>query len=278
MKRVWIVLLCVLLTAGAACADALPLEERVFWEVWFDGAVFTLGESTLADFADRGWQCSREDDGAYSLYEPRRETYAYARTLDGSEDAPLIQLDLQWADGVPGRYLGFGWNTDDEGEAGGNLMDWLEENLYAREDETGAVTAFAPLSGGRTLSIRTKGRPVCLTLETLRLSVDGTPVAVAWEENRAVDALREAAAVAPLRVSMRGGENELSGSLGRSLPQDDEQTAAEPGDILLCAGDQLVILSGGGDRACTRLGRILDPDAAGLPEGVEATVEVTLDR
>ena len=244
MKRVWIVLLCVLLTAGAACADALPLEERVFWEVWFDGAVFTLGESTLADFTGRGWECSREDDGAYSLYEPRRETYAYARTLDGSEDA----------------------------------LDWLEENLYAREDETGAVTAFAPLSGGRTLKIRTKGRPVCLTLETLRLSVDGAPVAVAWEENRAVDALREAAAEAPLRVSMRRGENELAGSLGRSLPQDDEQTAAGPGDILLRAGDQLVILSGGGDRTGARLGRILDPDAAGLPDGGEATVEVTLDR
>ena len=101
--------------------------------------------------------------------------------------------------------------------------------------------------------------------KTLELCIGETPVAVTWEENASVEALRELAADAPLTVqmSMYGGFEQV-GSLGRSLPRDDVQTSTQAGDIVLYSGNQIVIFYGANSWAYTRLGRITDQDEAGM--------------
>ena len=99
----------------------------------------------------------------------------------------------------------------------------------------------------------------------LKLQIGDTPVAVTWEENESVDALRKLAAEAPLTVSlsMYGGFEQV-GSLGQSLPRSDVQTTTSAGDIVLYAGNQIVIFYGANTWAYTRLGHVSDRDAAGM--------------
>ena len=102
------------------------------------------------------------------------------------------------------------------------------------------------------------------TLEMI-LQIEEAPVTVVWEENGAVDALRALVREAPLtlRLSMYGGFEQV-GPIGTSLPRDDKQTTTAAGDIVLYAGDQIVLFYGSNTWAYTRLGHITDPKAADL--------------
>ncbi len=92
----------------------------------------------------------------------------------------------------------------------------------------------------------------------MRMTISGTPVAVTWEDNESVDALRELARNGlSIRMSMYGGFEQV-GSIGRRLPRQDVQTDTSSGDIVLYAGDQLVVFYGSNSWAYTRLGHIGD--------------------
>ncbi|MBQ6427229.1 MAG: hypothetical protein IJK03_00490, partial [Oscillospiraceae bacterium] len=90
--------------------------------------------------------------------------------------------------------------------------------------------------------------------KSLRLLINGTPVSVGWEENESVEALARLAAAEPLTVqmSMYGGFEQV-GSLGSSLPRNDVQTVTQAGDIVLYAGNQIVVFYGSNSWAYTRL-------------------------
>ena len=91
----------------------------------------------------------------------------------------------------------------------------------------------------------------------MKLSINGTELIVAWEDNESVKALRSLAAEGPLTVSLsRYGGFEQVGSLGTTLPTNDVQTTTEPGDIVLYSGNQIVIFYGSNSWAYTRLGHI----------------------
>jgi hypothetical protein len=103
--------------------------------------------------------------------------------------------------------------------------------------------------------------------ESMRLFIGDTEVSVAWEDNEAVGALIELAETEPLiiEMSMYGGFEQV-GSLGASLPRNDEQTTTEAGDIVLYAGDQIVVFYGSNSWAYTRLGRITDRTPAEMTD------------
>ena len=103
--------------------------------------------------------------------------------------------------------------------------------------------------------------------DQLRLFLNGTEVAVLWEENESVAALAELAAAGPLTVQMSiyGGFEQV-GPLGAELPRNDSQTTTQPGDIVLYSGDRIVIFFGSNSWAYTRLGRIVDQTAEELAE------------
>ena len=103
--------------------------------------------------------------------------------------------------------------------------------------------------------------------KTLRLFLNDTEVTVDWEENESVEALRSLVSAEPLAVqmSMYGGFEQV-GSLGTSLPRNDAQTTTQAGDIVLYAGNQMVVFYGSNSWAYTRLGRITDVPAEGMAD------------
>ncbi|MCD2492356.1 hypothetical protein LQE92_06885 [Lacrimispora sp. NSJ-141] len=97
--------------------------------------------------------------------------------------------------------------------------------------------------------------------ETMQMKVqagDATFFA-ALEENTAAKAFLELMKDAPvvLRMSDYSGFEKV-GSLGISLPENDSQTTAESGDIVLYNGNQIVIFYGTNSWSYTRLGKIDD--------------------
>ena len=103
--------------------------------------------------------------------------------------------------------------------------------------------------------------------QMLCMKIQESPVAVDWEENEAVAALRELCREAPLEIgmSMYGGFEQV-GSIGTVLPRSDAQTRTAAGDIVLYAGDQLVVFYGSNSWAYTRLGHITDKSEAEMAE------------
>ncbi len=95
--------------------------------------------------------------------------------------------------------------------------------------------------------------------KVLEMKIGDTPVAVAWEDNEAVAALKEYCRdqILTVPMSMYGGFEQV-GSIGTSLPQNDVQTTAQSGDIMLYSGDQIVVFYGSNSWAYTRLGHITD--------------------
>jgi len=86
------------------------------------------------------------------------------------------------------------------------------------------------------------------------LSIDGTEVPVTWEENPSVADLQK---YLPLTIQMsQYGGFEQVGSIGRSIVMDDKQITTNYGDIVLYAGDKIVIFYGANSWAYTRLGHV----------------------
>lgn len=76
-------------------------------------------------------------------------------------------------------------------------------------------------------------------------------------DNSSVTALVELLKDSPLTIDMRDyGNMEKVGSIGTSLPRNDEQITTEPGDIILFQGSALVIYYAPNTWSFTRLGKI----------------------
>ncbi|MBR5109500.1 MAG: hypothetical protein IK099_04835 [Clostridia bacterium] len=129
-----------------------------------NGREYRLGNSTVDDFIADGWAFQRENDGMYGFFSPENESWFYAKTVNGASDAPIIYLDMWWADGVSVEYQGYGG----EGEAltgrQEDLWTWLKTAFDAKQNEDGALAAAAPLSSGNSLQIETNGERVRLAI------------------------------------------------------------------------------------------------------------------
>ena len=103
--------------------------------------------------------------------------------------------------------------------------------------------------------------------ETMKMSISGTDVVVEWEDNQAVADLQALVADAPLTVnlSMYGGFEQV-GPLGAYLTSNDVKTITSAGDIVLYAGNQIVVFYGSNSWAYTRLGHITSQSAEGMAE------------
>ena len=118
--------------------------------------------------------------------------------------------------------------------------------------------------------------------KSLRLLINETEVPVGWEENESVEALTELASAGPLSVqmSMYGGFEQV-GALGASLPRNDVQTTTQSGDIVLYAGNQIVVFYGSNSWAYTRLGRVSELSAEDMTELLAnggVVIELTVEQ
>ena len=93
----------------------------------------------------------------------------------------------------------------------------------------------------------------------MKMLVNNTPVTVEWEDNEAVEALKEAVKDKPvsIQMSMYGGFEQV-GSLGMTLPRNDTRITTAPGDVILYSGNQMVVFYGSNTWSYTRLGHIAD--------------------
>lgn len=98
---------------------------------------------------------------------------------------------------------------------------------------------------------------------SMTMKIGDTKVNVDWEDNQAVEKLRDMAKDGDITIqmSMYGGFEQV-GSIGQSLPRDDKQTTTTSGDIVLYSGNQMVVFYGSNSWSYTRLGHISDKDEA----------------
>ena len=91
----------------------------------------------------------------------------------------------------------------------------------------------------------------------MTLKINDEIVQVKWENNESVKALMKMASENPVVVdmSMYGGFEQV-GSLGTTLPSNDQSTKTKPGDIVLYTSDSIVVFYGNNSWAYTRLGHI----------------------
>lgn len=116
---------------------------------------------------------------------------------------------------------------------------------------------------------------------SLQMKIGETAVTVDWEDNASVEALKELCREDTLCISMSmyGGFEQV-GSIGTSLPRSDVQTRTSSGDIVLYAGNQLVVFYGSNSWAYTRLGHISDQseeDLTALLGSGDVTITLSME-
>ena len=116
----------------------------------------------------------------------------------------------------------------------------------------------------------------------LRMMIGNTAVAVDWENNESVEALKAQCENEPLviQMSMYGGFEQV-GPIGSRLPSNDAQTTTSAGDIVLYSSNQIVVFYGSNSWAYTKLGHITDQDAsgmAGLLSNGNVTITISMEK
>ena len=121
-------------------------------------------------------------------------------------------------------------------------------------DEEKAADTMPVETKKETAETDTAEEKLEITENTMRLLIGETEVPVTWEENASVDALKELCPLT-IKMSMYGGFEQV-GPIGQSIVRDDQQTSTDYGDIVLYAGNQVVVFYGTNSWAYTRLGHV----------------------
>jgi hypothetical protein len=173
---------------------------------------------------------------------------------------------------------------------GGNTQS--EESNTSTTNQTEESVTVTSESDQATISSSVEEQQENVTTETnastsqqegeetmnITLTVNGTTLTAELTDNSSAEALKEMLADGPLTVEMSDYAGmEKVGSLGKSLPTNDEEITTDAGDLILYQGDQLVIYYAPNSWNFTRLGKIQDVTASELYEILgSGDVEVTL--
>lgn len=116
--------------------------------------------------------------------------------------------------------------------------------------------------------------------DQIKVSVGDSVFTATLEKNSSADALKELLQEGPLTIEMSDyGHMEKVGSIGTSLPTNDENITTEAGDIILYQGNSLTIYYDTNTWNLTRIGRIEDVTKEKLLEVMgsgDVTVTLTL--
>ena len=112
------------------------------------------------------------------------------------------------------------------------------------------------------------------------ITANGITLAADFEANSSADALRELLGDGDLTIEMSDyGDFEKVGSIGVSLPQNNEQITTEPGDVILYQGNSITIYYDVNTWNFTRLGKIADVTREELLDALgdgDVTVTISL--
>lgn len=103
----------------------------------------------------------------------------------------------------------------------------------------------------------------------MKITVGDTTFTATLADNSSAEALKEMLMEGPLTIDMSDyGNMEKVGSIGKNLPENNEQITTEAGDIILYLGNSLVIYYDTNTWNFTRLGKINDVTQAELKEAL----------
>ena len=167
--------------------------------------------------------------------------------------------------------------SDNVGEESGNVTVESNWETSGKEDR-GPGDFWKRFTGGDAPGAVENAQEETLTNDPrLNVMISGVPVSVQWEDNDAVRGLSEQAAKNTLRIEMTGfGGFEQVGTIGTRLSRDDREMTAQPGDIVLYAGNRIVVFCGSNTWAYTPLGRITGMSQQELNE-LLGTAGVTME-
>lgn len=97
------------------------------------------------------------------------------------------------------------------------------------------------------------------------ITAGGTTFTADFADNSSASAFRELLAQGPLTVQMADyGDFEKVGSLGQSLPRNDQSITTGPGDVILYQGSSITLYYDTNSWRFTRLGKIQNATREGL--------------
>lgn len=118
------------------------------------------------------------------------------------------------------------------------------------------------------------------TMDKMYITIDGHGQSVTLTNNSATKALVEKLQQAPVDVTLNSsGGFEIWGALGFSLPTSDQQTNAQPGDVVLYNGSNICMFYGSNSWSYTRLGKIdglSESELRTFLKAGESNIKVTL--
>ena len=120
--------------------------------------------------------------------------------------------------------------------------------------ETPAASSAASTESGASPQ---SGAASAEHVDSFAIGVGDTQLVVTLADTDAAHALAEKLQAGPVTVSLHAyGGFEKVGPLPWGLPASDEQTTAQPGDVMLYQGNQITVFTGSNSWAYTRLGHI----------------------
>ena len=165
-------------------------------------------------------------------------------------------------------------------------MTSCSQPVVSVSETTTIMTSEATTSATTVIETSTEESESDTTTQTemetdMVLRINDRVIQVEWEDNESVEALKELtrSGTITIEMSMYGGFEQY-GSLGVTLPSNDEQLTTSPGDIVLYTSDKICIYYGVNTWAFTRLGKIQnmsEEDLTSLLGSSDVTVTISID-
>lgn len=247
MKKLFVLLMiCCLLCSAALAENASAVPVRV---------TLTVGEKVIHAVLN-------DNEAARSLLSRLPCTVTVSRgSVDfcGDMGEPLDYSEEDYQDGF--EYGDFMWMPD------GNWFVFFTDDIETYSQRHPWIVLGHMDESWEVLLEMDGTIDITIARADMGMRIGDTYVAVEWEENESVAALRKLTEEKPLSISMSmyGGFEQV-GSIGQILPQEDRQTTTQAGDIVLYSGDQIVVFYGSNSWAYTPLGHISDKSAQEMAE------------
>lgn len=162
-----------------------------------------------------------------------------------------------------------------------SACDGKAENDTQNSVQLTSETVTETVTAAQTQATAQQEETTQMNRKTLELAVDGTALNVQWEDNDAVDDLLKMVQNGEITVeTSRYGGFEQVGSLPDSLTRNDSQMTAQPGDIMLYSGNQIVIFFGSNSWSYTKLGHVSgvsENELSTILDKETATVTISVD-
>ena len=132
--------------------------------ILIEDCCYTLGESTIRDFEQNGWEWTQDADGRFCFEVADEDNCFYARTDNGQPDGTLVMVDMFYAYDIAYEYLSCGFDLAYSPEMDIDIYTCIEENYDADYTDDGVLFARTKVEGG-TLLIEVSEGALRLTLE-----------------------------------------------------------------------------------------------------------------